>query len=472
MAELPKPTTAKLPRWRGFNLLEKFSKDWSDQPFVERDFAWIAEWGFDFVRLPVDYRTYVGTSGWLAFDEASLRTFDAAIAYGRRYGVHVNLNLHRAPGYCVNPPQEPTSLWTDAEALDACAAHWAMWARRYRGIPNEQLSFDLLNEPAGVPNPVYARVVRALVEAIRKEDPARLVIADGNRWGNEPVPELVGLGVAQSTRGYAPMWLSHFQASWIGGSDAWPTPTWPRWRPMPSFLYGPGKPRFSFPLVLQAEFPAGTEITLRVHRVFQEAHVQIQADGETILEQSLVGGSGAGDVEIADLDLTASLPKAARRLRIGLTAGEWLEFSLLRVSPWPGAEGGAAVLAPGDREWGTPQQTYALQPDGRATPVGVKPEFDAERLWREQIEPWQALERQGVGVHVGEWGVFNRTPHAVALRWMEDCLANWRKAGWGWALWNFRGPFGVLDSGRADVRYEEFKGAKLDRAMLEVLRNG
>jgi endoglucanase len=55
---------------------------------------------------------------------------------------------------------------------------------------------------------------------------------------------------------------------------------------------------------------------------------------------------------------------------------------------------------------------------------------------------------------------------------MQDCLALWKEAGWGWALWNLRGSFGVLDSNRADVAYEDFRGHKLDRKMLEILRTG
>ena len=49
-------------------------------------------------------------------------------------------------------------------------------------------------------------------------------------------------------------------------------------------------------------------------------------------------------------------------------------------------------------------------------------------------------------------------------------LARWKKADWGWSSWNLRGAFGVLDSGRNDVAYEEFKGRKLDRRMLELPR--
>ena len=77
---------------------------------------------------------------------------------------------------------------------------------------------------------------------------------------------------------------------------------------------------------------------------------------------------------------------------------------------------------------------------------------------------------KGVQIHVGEWGVFNKTPHAVALAWIEDSLSLWKEAGWGFSMWNLRGSFGVMNSERQDVQYEDFEGNKLDRKMLELLR--
>ena len=73
-------TPQKLPRWRGFNLLEKFHLDWSNGPFLEEDFRNIADLGFDFVRLPMDYRTWIVDGDWERFDEAVLREIDQAIA--------------------------------------------------------------------------------------------------------------------------------------------------------------------------------------------------------------------------------------------------------------------------------------------------------------------------------------------------------------------------------------------------------
>lgn len=93
-------------------------------------------------------------------------------------------------------------------------------------MKNEQ---DLLDDAA------YFRVAKALVAGIRAESPGRLIIADGLNWGRIPVPALAELGIAQSTRGYDPMPVSHWQAEWVEGSDQWARPTWPLWNLRGSF---------------------------------------------------------------------------------------------------------------------------------------------------------------------------------------------------------------------------------------------
>src|SRR5580658_9015074 len=76
--ELPEATAARLPRWRGFNLLEKFAVA-ENKPFVEKDFEWMAAWGFDFVRLPMDYRCWAKTPE-APFEEQTMADIDQAVA--------------------------------------------------------------------------------------------------------------------------------------------------------------------------------------------------------------------------------------------------------------------------------------------------------------------------------------------------------------------------------------------------------
>src|ERR1035438_5625345 len=66
------------PRWYGFNLMEYFSTDpdWmkhfpykNDGMFVEDDFRWMRDWGFNWVRLPMDYRFWTDPNDLLKINE-------------------------------------------------------------------------------------------------------------------------------------------------------------------------------------------------------------------------------------------------------------------------------------------------------------------------------------------------------------------------------------------------------------------
>ena len=61
------------------------------------------------------------------------------------------------------------------------------------------------------------------------------------------------------------------------------------------------------------------------------------------------------------------------------------------------------------------------------------------------------------------------TPHGVVLAWLRDVLEILKSHNIGWALWNFRGGFDILDSQRSDVEYEDWHGHKLDRKLLDLL---
>lgn len=349
--ETPSPAQTAIPRWRGFNLLnffQAFSRgDESSGNIPEDDFKWIRDWGFDFVRLPMDYWLWID-SDWrqtrklrpddmLKINESTLEKVDRAVELGQKYSIHVSLNFHRAPGYCINDPErEPLVLWKDKQAEDAFVHHWDVFAKRYKGVPAKDLSFNLVNE---APSPRegymtredYRRVMTRATEKIRATSPDRLVIIDGLSVGNEVVKEMIPTKVAQSVHAYRPAEISHFRASWVDRNSSFPEPTWP----------------------------------LK------------NKDGSIKLD------------------------------RAGL-----------------------------------------------------------ERMYA----PWAELARQGIGVHCGEGGAFNRTPYKVFMGWMEDVMDILKGHGIGYALWNFRGSFGILDSGRTDIEYEDWRGHKLDRNLLALLQ--
>jgi endoglucanase len=322
----------------GFNFLWMYVWDAEyskPQPVDEKALDFLALTGFNFVRLPTDYRFWVRDFDYQNINEEALIPIDNYLAACRERKLHFSLNIHRAPGYCINYNYlERDNLWTDPVAQDGFVHSWETFARRYKGISGEELSFDLLNEPPsidqyGLTRENHAALIRRTVAAIRAIDPQRKIVIDGLGGGNIAMPELADLNVTQSGRGYQPMPVSHHQATWWDGHETAPAPQYP-----------------------------------------------------------------------------------------GL---EW------RGHTW-----------------------------------------NREKLF-EFYTPWRELQQQGVEVHIGEMGCYNKTPNDIALRWFADLFDVYRELGWGFALWNFIGSFGIIDHGRPGARYEELHGYKVDRDLLDLI---
>ena len=351
------------PRWYGFNLLEYFSTDadWmkyfpykNDGHFREDDFRWIRDWGFNWVRLPMDYRFWVNPNDPMKMNEKKIEPIDRAIRLGEKYGVHINVCLHRAPGECVlddmdetvsgiHITKERTDVYSDQSTLEAFVHQWVYFAERYKHISSTDLSFNLVNEPVDLKNKSgtnygqglknYERVARIAIAAIRSVDSERLIVSDGYPYGFGPVQELFDTKVIQSRHDYSPIQLTHFRTPWARPlSDQVPMPTWP-----------------------------------------------LKDDSGHLISD-----------------------------------------------------------------------------------VATK---------RKAFSAWAGLERHGVPIHFGEIGCNKYTPSRVAYEWFSDTLDLINELRSGWALWNFRGSFGILDSGRSDTKYESWHGHQLDITLLNLLKS-
>lgn len=146
----------RIPRWRGFNLQGRLAmpdRPYEGRAYEEFDFATMVEWGFNFARLPPSYWGWGSRDDWSVIPEEPLNEIDRAVDLGRQCAIHINLNFHRIPGYCINLRElEPADRFGGTKvqrdkALTAAVVHWKALARRYKGIPNRRLSFDLINEP-------------------------------------------------------------------------------------------------------------------------------------------------------------------------------------------------------------------------------------------------------------------------------------------------------------------------------------
>lgn len=221
--------------WYGFNFQWMFI--WQPgrppAPVDEAALDFLVEFGFNFVRVPTDYRFWTTDFDYYHPDERVFEHIDGYLSACHQRGLHFSLNSHRAPGYCINQNDlEKHNLWLDVEAQDAFVFLWETFARRYKGVPASDLSFDLVNEPAnvgqyGLTRENHAALIRRVVAAIRAIDPSRPVVIDGLGGGHLSMPELADLGVIHSGRGYQPMPVSHHRAEWWDGHASAPAPVYP-----------------------------------------------------------------------------------------------------------------------------------------------------------------------------------------------------------------------------------------------------
>lgn len=221
----------------GFNFLWMFAKRRdeslpSEPDLNELDF--VASEGFNFVRIPTDYKFWTKDFNYFNPDENILQYIDRYIDACNIRGLHACLNIHRAPGYCINSPdKEIHNLWRDEIAQDAFVFIWKLFTERYKHIPSSKLSFDLVNEPCNrepthpCTRDDHQKVIRKTIDAIHSLDPDRQIVIDGFDGGGSALPELADVNAIHSGRGYYPFQVSHYQASWVNGWDKMELPEYP-----------------------------------------------------------------------------------------------------------------------------------------------------------------------------------------------------------------------------------------------------
>lgn len=201
-------------------------------PADSRMLDFMAKYEFRFLRLPMDYRFWINEIG-APLNENFMKLLDSYIHESVSRGIHISINLHRAPGYCINGwEDEARNLWSDEVAQDSFSFLWRTAADRYKGKHLDLLSFDLVNEPPdigqrGFTRDIHQNVIRRITSEIRAIDPERTVVINGLAGGHLAMPELADLDVVHSGRGYQPMLVSHYQAEWWAGSKGMPVPTYP-----------------------------------------------------------------------------------------------------------------------------------------------------------------------------------------------------------------------------------------------------
>lgn len=63
----------------------------------------------------------------------------------------------------------------------------------------------------------------------------------------------------------------------------------------------------------------------------------------------------------------------------------------------------------------------------------------------EKVAAWVEQHRPGLEVYVGEFGVYEPADTQSKKNWLGAIVRNCESRGWGWAVWEYEGGFGVRD---------------------------
>lgn len=329
--QMPEASWQQLPEWKGYSVPPgNWTAGWGAGMLYEKEYIEVlGEQGFDFVRVPLDSRMIFNGSDMTTVNPAYLETMDDLIEYCAEEGIHVCFDLHDMPGFYTGGDDSKITLWHDEETQKIFVAFWRFMAEYYKDIPNNLLSFNLLNEPHGEDDELsdasYSEIMLRAIDAIREATPERLIFVDtlGVTRGI-PVQGLVDAEIVQTVH---PYFLTD-------GTSQWPVYT------IKGFIH-----RNNGVLTLNGTFPAGTKIMANIVSVHGRSTFCMEAGGKAVasieLGTEVVGENGCqyigeegtgGEFRNYDgISFAAELTEDCKQIKLVQKDGWWYNLNSITV---------------------------------------------------------------------------------------------------------------------------------------------
>jgi endoglucanase len=227
---------------RGTNLSHWLSQDFGWQPrqtwITANDMRYIAQCGFDHVRLPIDEKELWREDG--TPNEAAFSVMLQAITWARASHLRVIIDLHTVRSHHFNAANEGghNTLFTDPKAQQAFLDLWRQLSARLRDQPVDAVAYEIMNEPVADNHEDWNKLITAAHAVVRQLEPNRVLIFGSNRW---QIPSTLPFlkvpagdkNIILSTHTYSPLLFTHYTANWTPiqvytGPVRYPGPVVPR----------------------------------------------------------------------------------------------------------------------------------------------------------------------------------------------------------------------------------------------------
>lgn len=192
--------------------------------FITRpDIEQIAAWGFDHIRLPVDYPVLESDDAPGQYREDGFQYIDSCIEWCKAAGLGIVFDLHHAPGYSFNNTLKPETqhlnvLFDQPSAQARFISLWETTVRRYHtaGIP---IIFELLNEVVLPESTPWNALAHKTIAALRQISPDCRIMIGGNNYNAaselKNIARLPDPNVLYTFHFYEPLLFTHQKAPWV-----------------------------------------------------------------------------------------------------------------------------------------------------------------------------------------------------------------------------------------------------------------
>lgn len=184
----------------------------------EADVKKVAEWGFDHIRLPIDYEVLEDDNA--RENKEGIVFVDQMIQWCADYHLDIVLDLHKAFGYDFNDAgdSDKNNLFTSDVLKKRFVDLWVRLAKRYKSFGH--VAFELLNEVVEEENAhLWNRLINETVKAIRGYAPDTPIIYGGIQWNSARTLKLLDMpqdnNIIYTFHMYEPLIFTHQKAYWV-----------------------------------------------------------------------------------------------------------------------------------------------------------------------------------------------------------------------------------------------------------------
>lgn len=188
----------------------------------EDDLKRIAEWGFDHVRIPIDYEVFEDENG--NKKKEGYGYVEQLLKWCKQYNLGAVLDLHRAYGYDFNDAgnEEKNNLFSNEDLQERFIQLWINIARAFGSYDN--VAFELLNEVVEKENAdAWNLLIQKSVTAIREVAADTPIIYGGIQWNSAKTLKLLDIprkdNIIFTFHFYEPLLFTHQKAPWVEHMD-------------------------------------------------------------------------------------------------------------------------------------------------------------------------------------------------------------------------------------------------------------